>query len=110
VAAKAAQDSVRPAPVVRAISRRSRILRPPQGDLVPAEREADEWHAEPLERREPPVERSPAELEPRVVLDPVADARRSLNGACGDAGNKRGKHHEERQPGGGRPHRPLDLN
>ena len=74
VAAKAAQNPVRPTPVVGAIARRGRILRPPQGDLVPVEREADERHAEPLERRQPLVERPRAELQPRVVLDPVLDA------------------------------------
>jgi hypothetical protein len=50
------------------------ILRPSRRDLVPAQREADERHAEPLERPQPLLEGSRAELQPRVVLDPVADA------------------------------------
>ncbi len=110
VAAKAAQNPVRPTPVVGAIARRGRILRPSQGDLVPVQREADERHAESLERRQPLVEGPRAELQPRVVLDPVADALRSLNGARGDAGRQREQQHEQRHPAGGRPHRPLELN
>ena len=88
VAAKTAQHPVRPAPVIRGIARRGRMRRPWSGDLVPAQREADERHAESLERRQPLVEVPRAELQPRVVLDPVADARRSLTGARGDAGRK----------------------
>ena len=72
VAAKATQNPVRPTPVVGAIARRGRLLRPSQGYLVPAEREADERHAEPLEGRQPLVESPRSELQPRVVLDPVA--------------------------------------
>ena len=59
VAAKPAQDPVRPAPVVGAIARRGRILRPSRRDLVPAQREADERHAESLERPQALVERLP---------------------------------------------------
>ena len=98
VAAKAAQNPVRPVPVVGAIGRRGWILRPPQGDLVPAQREADERHAEPLERRHALVELPGAELQPRVVLDPVLDARRRLRGARGSAGREREQQPEEHDP------------
>ena len=105
VAAKATQNPVRPTPVVGAVTRRSRLLGPPQGNLVPADCEADERHAEPLEGRQPPVESPRAELQPGVVLDPVADARRSRSGAGCDAGRKRQKQDDQRQPAGDRPHR-----
>ena len=107
VATKPAQNAVRPAPVVGAVARRGRVLRPPRRDLVPAQREADERHAEPLERHQPLIERPRAELQPRVVLDPVLDARRSLTGARGDAGRKRDR---AANPSGGRPHRRVELN
>ena len=99
VAAKAAQNPVRTTPVVGGIAWRGRIRRPPLGDLVPAQREADERHTEPLERRQPLVERPRAVLQPRVVLDPVPHAARSLRGARGEA--RRDSHqrqHEEPQP------------
>ena len=96
VAAKSAQDAVRPMPVVRGIARRRRILRPPPGDLVPVDREANERHAEPLEGREALVERPGTELQPRVILDSEADAMRSPSGARADASRKSA--HKREQP------------
>ena len=105
VAAKPAQDLVGPTPVVGAIARRSRVLRPSRGDLVPAQREADDRHAEPLERYQPLVERSRAPLQPGIVLNPVADARCCLSGARGGDSREREQQHDQRHPAGGRPHR-----
>ena len=105
VAAKSTQNLVRPTPVVGAVTRRGRLLGPSQGGLVPADCEADERHAESLEGRQPLVEGPRAELQPGVVLDPVADARRGRSGARCDAGRERQKQDDQRQPAGGRPHR-----
>ena len=105
VAAKSTQNLVRPAPVVGAVTRRGRPLGPSRGGLVPADREADERHAESLERRQPLVEGSRAELQPGVVLDPKADARRGRSGARRDAGRERQKQDDQRQPARSRPHR-----
>ena len=109
VAAEAAQNPVRSMPVVGAIGRRGRILRPPQRDRVPAQRESDEWHAESLERRQSLVEAPGAELQPRVVLDPVLDARRRLRGARGGAGRQYEQQPEEHDPAGDGLHRPDEL-
>src|SRR5919197_2534873 len=86
-------------PVVSTVTRRRRVLRPTQSGRVPVEREADERYAEPLEGREALVERPGAELQPRVVLDSVANAVRSLRRARGSAGRNGAQQREHTGPG-----------
>ena len=74
VAAQPAQDPVRTVPVVSAVAHVIRIRRSLRRDVVPVDREADERDAKPLERRKALVELPRTELEPRVVLNPVAHA------------------------------------
>ena len=75
---QAGEHVVGQAPVVGRVPGQARARRSLLRDLVPADRPADDVHAEPVERVEAVVERAGPVDEPGVVLDAEAGLRRRL--------------------------------
>ena len=76
------------APPVGGIVGRARPLGPLARDLVPADGEAHELDAEPVEPVDPLLERSRAEDQPGVVVDPEASGARGLSRRREGAGDE----------------------